>query len=327
MARSPEERWTPPADLAAKMPADLSGNTVNGEGETEPRRPTPIMWHHPRLIPDFAPIQDVVNETYREHPRLGGMFDTPERREPHEPIAAQRIDDTPESWTARIKEFALDNEADLVGVARVRPEWVFEGFEVEEPTIVVLGVAMDHDELSQAPEVPAAAEVGNAYNRGQRAAKKLANWIRRQGWHAHGHGGPGAGPLTLIPAALEAGFGELGKHGSIINRELGSCFRLAAVLTELPLVEDEPDIFGADDFCTSCQVCSNACPPDAIHREKVLVRGVERWYVDFDLCMPYFAATHGCGICIAVCPWSKPGTAPRLAEKMTRRRAQRTGGG
>ena len=38
--------------------------------------------------------------------------------------------------------------------------------------------------------------------------------------------------------------------------------------------------------------------------------------------MPYFADTHGCGICIAVCPWSRPGVAPKLAEKMTRRLGQ-----
>jgi hypothetical protein len=54
---------------------------------------------------------------------------------------------------------------------------------------------MDHAELSKAPEVDAAAEVAKQYNRGQRAARMLANWIRAQGWHAHGHGGPGAGPF------------------------------------------------------------------------------------------------------------------------------------
>jgi len=50
------------------------------------------------------------------------------------------------------------------------------------------------------------------------------------------------------------------------------------------------------------------------------VRGFEKWYVDFDKCIPYFNETHGCGICIAVCPWSRPGAAPRLAEKISRRK-------
>ena len=180
---------------------------------------------------------------------------------------------------------------------------------------------MDHAELSEvAPSPRSVIEVMRQYNTGTRAAKALADWIRRQGHHAAGHGGPIAGSFTMIPAALACGFGELGKHGSIINRTYGSSFRLAAVLTDLPLVADRPDVFGADDFCQSCQVCARACPPNAISHDKQLVRGVERWYVDFDKCVPYFNETYGCGICIAVCPWSRPGTAPKLAERMTRRR-------
>ncbi len=311
--------WRPPAELAAKMPPGVSGNAVNGLGETLPRRPTPIMWHHPRRIPDFAAIQEVVNESYRQHPRLSGSFDTPERREPHDPVASERAADTPEGWTRRVKAFALENEADLVGIARMDQGWVFEGFEAPEPFVIVLGVAMDYAELSRAPAVDAAAEVAKQYNRGQRAARKLANWIRAQGWPAHGHGGPGAGPFQLVPAALAAGFGELGKHGSIINRKFGSSFRLAGVLTELPLLPDAPDVFGADDFCLNCQLCTNDCPPDAIFRDKQWVRGTKKWYVNFDACMPYFAATHGCGICLAACPWSRPDITPRLLEKMIRR--------
>lgn len=109
--------------------------------------------------------------------------------------------------------------------------------------------------------------------------------------------------------------GELGKHGSLINRRLGSSFRLAAVETDMPLVVDRPDVFGADDFCLRCQVCTEGCPPGAIHDVKGIVRGVEKWWVDFDKCIPYFNETFGCAICLAVCPWSKPGRAPLLAEK------------
>ena len=47
-----------------------------------------------------------------------------------------------------------------------------------------------------------------------------------------------------------------------------------------------------------------------------MVRGTEKWYVDFDRCLPYFSKTYGCGICIAICPWSRPGVAPTLAAKL-----------
>ena len=136
--------------------------------------------------------------------------------------------------------------------------------------------------------------------------------------HASGH--PQAGPVLLIPAALACGFGELGKHGSIINRRFGSSFRLAGVLTDMPLAADDAEAFGADDFCIHCRLCADACPPDAIAPAKQMVRGVEKWYVDFDRCIGYFNDSNGCGICIAVCPWSRPGVAPKLAEKLTRRR-------
>jgi Pyruvate/2-oxoacid:ferredoxin oxidoreductase delta subunit len=310
--------WRPPPEIAALFP-ETSGNAVNGLGERTPRPPRYVMWTRPDRIA-HGRVQQYVNDTYEAHPRLKGAFSGPERRAKPEPVAAERRRDTPESWTRRVKEFALAHEADLAGIARVDPLWVFEGAAVRAPFVIVLGVAMDHASLAKAPDVESPAEVVRQYNRGTRAAKALANFIRGQGYDAEGHGGPGAGPLQLVPAAIAAGFGQLGKHGSIINRRLGSSFRLAGVLTDLPLVADAFDDIGAEEFCASCQVCTNACPPAAIGDAKQWVRGAEKWYVDFDRCMPYFASTWGCGICIAVCPWSKPGTAPRLAEKMLKRR-------
>lgn len=313
--------WQPPPEIAALFP-ETSGNTVNGLGERTPRPPRYVMWTRPNRIA-HGRVQQHVNDTYESHPRLAGAFSGSERRAKPAPIAAERREDTPENWTRRVKDFALAHEADLVGVARIDPLWVFEGAKAHAPFVVVLGVAMDHAELAKAPAADSPAEVARQYNRGTRAAKALADFIRGQGYEAEGHGGPGAGPLQLVPAAIAAGFGQLGKHGSIINRRLGSSFRLAGVLTDLPLVPDAFDDIGAEDFCASCQVCANACPPAAIADTKQWVRGAEKWYVDFDKCMPYFASTWGCGICIAACPWSKPGTAPRLAEKMLKRRNAR----
>ncbi len=315
--------WRPPPEIAARFPAQ-SGNAINGLGETARRRPAHIMWTKPDRIA-HGRVQQHVNDSYESHPLLKGQFATTERRLRPAPIAAEKATGSAAEWTERVKSFARAHEADLVGIARLDPDWVFAAAAVAEPFVIVLGVAMDHARLATAPLPSAAREVCDQYNRGHRAAFRLADWIRGQGYAAQGHGGPGAGPINLIPAALAAGFGELGKHGSIINRTLGSSFRLAGVATELPLLPDRPDAFGADDFCLSCQVCAAACPPAAIADDKRWVRGVEKWYVDFDRSMPYFADNYGCGICIAVCPWSKPGTAPRLADKMTRRRQLRAG--
>jgi epoxyqueuosine reductase len=96
--------------------------------------------------------------------------------------------------------------------------------------------------------------------------------------------------------------------------------RLAGVTTDMPLVATNQDRFGADEFCMTCQACTNACPPGAISEQKQMVRGVERWYVNFDKCIPYFAEAASCGICIAECPWTRPDARPKLLAAMASRR-------
>ncbi|HUT51675.1 MAG TPA: 4Fe-4S dicluster domain-containing protein [Alphaproteobacteria bacterium] len=326
--KSPDPAARPyqPSDEQMRLLPDVSGNAINGLGETAVRRPSPIYWHHHAKIAHGPVMKWMLERTSREQPSVDRLHEKFGGRGPAEPapLAQSRIENTPKDWTAQVKAFAVTNEADLVGIARIDPNWVFEGYELSHKWIIVLGITMDQLRLAAVwPEAASVEEVMAGYNRGDRAAKALADHIRGQGWEAEGHGGPIAGPLTMIPAALACGFGELGKHGSIINRTYGSSFRLAAVTTSLPLVADAPDIFGADDFCASCQVCARACPPQAIAHDKQTVRGTRKWYVDFDKCVPYFNETYGCGICIAVCPWSRPGTAPRLAEKMSRRKNEK----
>jgi epoxyqueuosine reductase QueG len=125
-----------------------------------------------------------------------------------------------------------------------------------------------------------------------------------------------------LPLAVQAGLGQLGKHGSLITKEFGSNLRLATVLTNMPLAYDEPVDSGVDDFCESCQICVTNCPPQAIFDTKQMVRGVEKWYVDFDKCVPYFAMNNSCGICVAVCPWTEPGLGESISLKMLAKRIE-----
>jgi len=162
-------------------------------------------------------------------------------------------------------------------------------------------------------------DVGDQYARGTRASFALANWIRARGYKAQAWPGPMASALLLIPPAIAAGLGELGKHGSLISPQFGTGVRLAGVTTDMPLVATGPTRFGADEFCATCQVCTNSCPPGAIIQHKQMVRGVERWYVDFDKCIPFFAENASCGICIATCPWTRPDVRPKLLASMARR--------
>jgi epoxyqueuosine reductase len=327
MTRKHDTPWTPPPGERDTWPA-TSGNAVNGLGETSVRRATPIFWHRPEREA-FGAYQMKVVGRFNSVPLFADAYANGDRG-PRKlaPPAATRPAGEPHEWSERLRAFALANEADDVGIVRLDPAWIFEGYDVPtHPHVVLFAVVMNHANLLQAPATAdkpmGAYEVAVQYNRGARVAANVAQWIRAQGYEATPHQGPWAGALSMVPAAIAAGFGELGKHGSIIHRTFGSSFRLAAVTTDMPLEPDVPDVFGADDFCASCQICTDACPPDAIFRAKQTVRGETKWFVDFDKCIPYFNETFGCGICIAVCPWSTPGRAPRLAAKWTERRATR----
>ena len=314
--------WTPSDEQMRLWPA-TSGNAINGLGEEAPRRASPIYWHPPDATP-HGPLQ----LWFGARPMSEELIQARRQRQewldqPLGPLAPEAVTRPPAEWRSEVERVARESGADIVGVTEMRPEWVFEGHPVPpQRWVVMLGVAHDYEAMKTAPAPPSNAEVIRQYGRGTRAAKGLATWLRSQGWDAHPHAGPSAGSLLLIPPAIACGFGELGKHGSLIHRELGSSFRLACVLTDVPLAADAPDDFGADDFCARCKLCADACPPDAILPEKQLVRGERRWYVDFDKCLPYFNENSGCGICVVVCPWSRPDVAGTLLHKLAQRRAR-----
>ncbi len=314
--------WTPSAEQMGHWPA-MSGNAINGVGETVHRRPSPVYWHPPDSIP-HGPLQTwFYQRTGTADAALMAARADRQRAidQPLVPVAEAAEERSAATWTAEVKRMAAECGADDVGIAAMKADYVFEGHEV--PTqrwMIVIAVAQSYDALKTAPSPQALVEITRQYARGTRTAKSLANGLRRQGHDAFPYGGPMAGSFLLIPAAIEAGLGELGKHGSMIHPRFGANFRLACVLTDLPLAADTRRDFGADDFCTNCRICTDACPPDAIKHEKTLVRGEERWYVDFDKCLPYFNEAMSCALCLAVCPFSRPEIGPGLVEKLARRR-------
>ena len=302
-----------------------SGNPINGLGETLPRRPSPFFWH-PTTMHPFGELQIAARASMTQCPGYDAAFSKARNHPELLPVAAMRTQASAEEFTAQISEYALSHEADDIGITPMDPLYVFEGYAIEEPTVILLAVGHNYDRLKQVPSDETngegIADVGDQYARGTRSSFALAIWIRSLGYNARAFPGPMADALLLIPAAVAAGLGELGKHGSLISRHFGAGVRLAAVTTDMPLVTTSSQPFGADEFCKSCQVCTNACPPGAISEQKQIVRGVERWYVNFDECIPAFAELSGCAICIAECPWTRPNVRPKLLATMARRMGQ-----
>jgi epoxyqueuosine reductase len=241
------------------------------------------------------------------------------------PVAARRREvPDPDAMSREIKDLTREIGGDcIVGITRVMDDAIIEGEEVEHKFAICIGAPMKRELMVHAPKPIATTEVMRGYRRVARIAVELSERIRAMGWPAKAHGDPKTGAFVQIPHAIEAGLGQLGKHGSLISREYGSNFRLAAVTTDIPLSIDSPVDIGVDDLCFSCRRCVIDCPPRAIGNDKVLVRGVRKWYVDFDKCVPYFAENAGCAICIEVCPWSEPGRGFKLSEKLLTKRQGR----
>ena len=326
MARTnPYRPFTPDPTQIARLP-EVSGNAINGLGETEPRQASLVYW-----APDPADIAHggLQRYFYERSAQVPEFVTGRANRQkvidaPLPPVAAEQREATPEAWTEALDRFVTEGWCEKTGVAEMRSEWLYQGQTANRSRVIMLGVQHDYDAISTAPANPAGLEVMTQYTRAAAAAKTVAGWLRSEGWEAEAVTGPLAGSLVMIPPAVACGFGELGKHGSIINPEFGASFRLSSVLTDAPFAPTPPAEHGIDDFCASCRICEDACPPEAILPEKQWVRGTRKWYVDFDRCIPFFNETHGCAICIAVCPWSRPGVGPRLAEKLARR-AERVG--
>ncbi|MEM7704286.1 MAG: 4Fe-4S dicluster domain-containing protein [Pseudomonadota bacterium] len=326
MPKNPYRPYSPDPEFLALL-GDYRGNPVNGLGETHHRPPAMVWWAPDMEAVSFGRAQLWF---YQHEQPDDEMVDLRTRRKeavesPLPPVAPERISRSPDDWTAELKQFIEAGDCEMTGVARMRPEWVYEHEQNDLPNVVMLGVQHDFEELRHVPELRGGKDVTRQYLRAAKVAKKVAAWIRSQGWQAEAVTGPMVGKILMIPPAIECGFGELGKHGSIINPEFGSAFRLGAVLTDAPFAPTPQREFGIDDFCSRCKVCENACPPIAIKPDKQTVRGTEKWYVDFDECIPFFAETSGCAICIAVCPWSRPDVGFNLVEKLARR-AERLAG-
>jgi epoxyqueuosine reductase len=116
------------------------------------------------------------------------------------------------------------------------------------------------------------------------------------------------GPVMDKAWAVRAGLGWQGKHTNIINKEIGSWFFIANIITNYDFLPSTV----VEDFCGSCTACLDACPTDAL----------TPYILDANKCISYLTIENkgdiseefkgkfegwafGCDICQDVCPWNK----------------------
>jgi reductive dehalogenase len=173
-----------------------------------------------------------------------------------------------------------------------------------------------------APHTPSVVESGYNYARGAYITTILAQWFGMMGYTAVAEHNRHY-DLLMVPLAIDAGLGELGRQGYLIADKYGPRVRLFAVQTDMPLVPDDPVDLGAEKFCAACLKCAESCPSKSIptEREKKVDRGIERWKLNEERCFDFWGKVGtDCCICMAVCPFSRPDrTLHRLVKYILRR--------
>ena len=143
-------------------------------------------------------------------------------------------------------------------------------------------------------------------------APSVATYIRELGYHAI----PSGNDLAInIPLAVDAGLGELGRHGMLITEQFGPRIRICKVFTDLPLAVDSPIDIGVQTFCERCQLCAEACPSKAIISGDRTDKAWDvsnntnllKWPVKAMDCLDWWDRNRGtCSNCMRVCPYNKP---------------------
>ncbi|MBN1102429.1 MAG: reductive dehalogenase [Deltaproteobacteria bacterium] len=275
------------------------------------------------------------------------FLSTPEKvaPEPHfflkEKVKAKKVVLSPEEASERVKGYVLHLGASLVGITEINPLWIYSRrgeifhenwedwgreIEIRHKYAIVFAEEMDFRLVGTGPHTPTMMESMGNYAKGAYISTQVAGFIANLGYsaaanHLRHYDG------LMVPWAVDAGLGELGRLGYLITKELGPRVRLSAVTTDLPLVPDKPVDIGVEDFCEICRKCSACCPSGSIPVEgQTVVNGTLRWKLNEETCFEYWGKVGtDCNVCMRVCPWSHARTFPHriIVALITRNRLAR----
>jgi len=150
----------------------------------------------------------------------------------------------------------------------------------------------------------------------EEASNYLAEQIRARGynalslWRLDRQDEDFRTPLPFKTLATRAGLGWIGKSAALITKEYGNAVRLSGVLTDMPFETGTPI---ETSLCGDCMECVKHCPGRAIKGNLWSLHADRDDLLDAHACKRAviergraLGKTEGtCGVCIAVCPWTK----------------------
>ncbi len=145
---------------------------------------------------------------------------------------------SPKHASELIKKISHSFGATLVGIAAVNPDWIYQGrlrgvgnVDFAPPKhwkyAIVLATPHEWDTLYANPTYGTSYD---GYSREKMIAGKLEVFLKDLGFSARSHVPGNSYEMAMVPLAIDAGLGELGRNCVLITPELGANARLAAVL-------------------------------------------------------------------------------------------------
>lgn len=141
--------------------------------------------------------------------------------------------------------------------------------------------------------------------------RELVNFIDTMIGKVEGRVFTDSAPVLERAWARRSGIGWEGKHSLIIQKNKGSFFFLAELISDLDFeIYDTPF---STDHCGSCTSCIEACPTEAILDNKTInaSRCISYLTIELrdelpvDMRSKFADWMFGCDICQDVCPWNK----------------------
>jgi epoxyqueuosine reductase len=181
--------------------------------------------------------------------------------------------------------------------------------------VIAYTVQMSQETMRRSPTQLGSQTTTLAYTRGETIQASIQEFLRGLGYQGLGEATTNA--LGISPAlGVMAGLGEMSRLNRMITPEFGPMVRVFKMLTDLPVATDKPIDAGIMEFCKRCKKCAEACPSESLSflDEPTWETqggwnnpGHKAYFENSVSCYTYWREQAGtnCGICFAVCPFSK----------------------
>ncbi|MCP4756129.1 MAG: reductive dehalogenase [Proteobacteria bacterium] len=307
----------------------ITGHVVEGIKENIPGRTLPdLALHYAANTYMHFTIGSLGDPRVNILPGIGEIQNT-WKLHPPQSLGLTAWEATPEKATDVVEAAGIQLGAAMVGMTTVNPKWLNPGVVVDagvekitsdgkntlipermKYVVCTLGVCPPDLVDRNLTELGAAGDRAG-YEMTFMAYTRMMRFIKGLGYDAFDL----QVIAPVIPHAISAGLGELGRMNRMVNPVFGGNVRIGAVLTDLPLAVDKPIDFGLQKFCEKCKKCATSCPAKALSQadqpywetaDPRQMPGKKTYFENNKACLGWQSHKDVyCSACMSACPWSK----------------------